>query len=113
MNDLGESYQAAETALKIERLERQIAILENRVEVETERADYFEALYRRFSGLMRYMDDMVQTYVVIECGDVWEIALEDWWADGSKSHRRTYEGRTFQEAMEAMVAGENKKKEAK
>ena len=111
--NLVESMGAAEVAMKIERLERQIVILENRVEVERQRADYFEALYRRFSGLMWYMDDMVQTYVVIESGDVWEIALEDWWADGSRSHRRTYEGDTFQKALEAMVAGENKKWEAK
>ena len=113
MSELVESMGAAEVALKIERLQREIQRLEAQVEVEEYRSDYFEGQYRHLSKLMKHMDDMIQTSVVIECSEVWEIALETWWADGKKTDRRVYEGDTFQAAMEAMVAGENRKKEAK
>jgi hypothetical protein len=95
-----------------EHLERHIAILENRVEVETQRADYFEALYCRFSRLFQQMDNLVQTAVEINNEDCWQVVVHDCWGDGKLSHRRTYEGDTLQEVLAAMANGEKFKKEA-
>lgn len=105
--NLVESMGAAEVALQVQTLHRQVADLINRVEVEAQRADYFEKLYQEYHELFLTMDNISGTDVVItDEGEGWDIAVRSVSAEGVFSHRRSYHGNSFKEALSAFQKGE-------
>lgn len=112
MTTLPNSYSAVDMALKIERLESAIARLEQRLEVETDRSDYFALKYEDLKKVLHAVELLDCSSVAIENsgseGLPWEISVCEILEDGPRGwqNRRQYFGSTLLQALESLARKE-------